>query len=250
MNVALYGDAGKRWAMTERGHAGLIRTADTLAIGPSFAAWEGDTLVVEIDEVTVPIPSRLKGRVRFHPAVLTGASFALDAAGDHRWFPVAPFGRIEVDFERPGLTWKGAGYLDSNRGEAPLARDFSRWDWSRAATRGGAAVLYDVERRDGTDLSLALAIGREGTVSAFEPPPRTALPSTGWRIGRGTRTEPGVAASVAATLEDTPFYARSLVSHRLAGEDVRSVHESLSLDRFVNPVVQMMLPFKMPRRKR
>jgi carotenoid 1,2-hydratase len=250
MNVALYGDAGKRWAMTERGRAGLIRTADTLAIGPSVAAWEGDALVLDIDEVTVPFPSRLKGRVRFHPAVLTGASFGLDAAGDHRWFPVAPFGRIEVEFERPGLSWRGAGYLDSNRGEAPLSRDFARWDWSRAATRDGAAVLYDVERRDGSDLTLALAIGRDGAVSPFEPPPRVKLPSTGWRIARGTRTEPGAPASVAATLEDTPFYARSLVSHRLKGEDVRSVHESLSLDRFASPVVQMMLPFKMPRRRR
>jgi carotenoid 1,2-hydratase len=250
MNVALYGDVGKRWAMTERGRAGLTRTADTLTIGPSRAAWEGDALVLDIDEVTVPLPSRLKGRVRFRPAVLTGASFALDAAGWHRWFPVAPFGRIEVDFERPGLSWRGAGYLDSNRGEAPLARDFARWDWSRAATRDGAAVLYDVERRDGTDLSLALAIGHDGAVAGFEPPPRVKLPGTGWRIARGTRTEAGSAAAVAATLEDTPFYARSLVSHRLHGEDVRSVHESLSLDRFASPVVQMMLPFKMPRRKR
>jgi carotenoid 1,2-hydratase len=32
------------------------------------------------------------------------------------------------------------------------------------------------------------------------------------------------------------------------GEDVHAVHESLSLDRFRSPVVQWMLPWRMPRR--
>ena len=52
------------------------------------------------------------------------------------------------------------------------------------------------------------------------------------------------------TLEDTPFYTRSLLSARLLGERVAAVHESLSLDRFRTGWVQMLLPFRMPRRWR
>jgi carotenoid 1,2-hydratase len=52
---------------------------------------------------------------------------------------------------------------------------------------------------------------------------------------------------VISTLEDAPFYARSLIGHRVDGEDAISMHESLDLDRFANPVVKAMLPFRMPR---
>ncbi|WP_342394871.1 hypothetical protein [uncultured Rhodoblastus sp.] len=50
-----------------------------------------------------------------------------------------------------------------------------------------------------------------------------------------------------ATLGDAPFYARSSIAHCVDGEDAISTHESLDLDRFVNPVVKAMLPFRMPR---
>ena len=50
------------------------------------------------------------------------------------------------------------------------------------------------------------------------------------------------------TLEDTPFYARSVVAGDLLGQPVTAMHESLSMDRFTMPVVQAMLPFRMPRR--
>jgi carotenoid 1,2-hydratase len=49
-------------------------------------------------------------------------------------------------------------------------------------------------------------------------------------------------------LEDTPFYARSLIETTLGGTKVAAVHESLSLDRVANPCVRLMLPFRMPRR--
>ena len=52
----------------------------------------------------------------------------------------------------------------------------------------------------------------------------------------------------ARTLEDTPFYARSLLDTCLLGEPVHGVHESLDLERFRSGWVQMLLPFRMPRR--
>ena len=68
-----------------------------------------------------------------------------------------------------------------------------------------------------------------------------------WRIGRGTRCEPEFAAHIDRTLEDTPFYTRSVVRTRLLGRDSAAVHESLNLDRFASGWVQAMLPFRMPR---
>ena len=103
-------------------------------------------------------------------------------------------------------------------------------------------------RRREPELSMAFAFDRRGGLDEREPPPAAALPSTYWRLARGTRSDDR-RASVTRSLEDTPFYSRGLVEHRLFGERLRSVHESLSLDRFAHPVVRLMLPFRMPRRR-
>jgi carotenoid 1,2-hydratase len=52
---------------------------------------------------------------------------------------------------------------------------------------------------------------------------------------------------VVRTLVDAPFYARALLSTRIAGQAVTAVHESLNLDRFRSRWVQSLLPFRMPR---
>lgn len=248
LNVALYGQGGKRWAMTERGRKALHQTASRLEIGPSHVSWDGNALSIEVNEITAPIPSRLRGRVRVIPAALNPREFELDSAGRHIWWPIAPISRVEVAFEKPDLQWSGQGYFDSNRGEEPLEDAFECWDWSRANTPSGTSMLYDVTARSGTGASLALRFNAAGEVEECPAPPRVRLPTTGiWRIKRGTQCEPGYQARVVETLEDTPFYARSLVETRLFGETATCVHESLSLDRFASPVVQLMLPFRMPR---
>jgi carotenoid 1,2-hydratase len=53
---------------------------------------------------------------------------------------------------------------------------------------------------------------------------------------------------VMQTLEDTPFYARAVLESGLLGQRVVSVHETLNLRRLTSPVVQAMLPWRMPRR--
>ncbi len=63
INVALYGPGG-RWAMTERGRSALHRRADVLACGPSRMVRRAGGLDILIDEVTVPLPRRLRGRIR------------------------------------------------------------------------------------------------------------------------------------------------------------------------------------------
>lgn len=250
VNVALYGEAGKRWAMTERGRGALTRDATQIRIGPSGLDWDGTTLTIRIEETTVPVPSRLRGIVRVRPTALTGASFALDGAGLHVWRPLAPCCDVEAEFSRPDLSWRGHGYLDSNRGETPVESAFVCWDWSRAALPDGAAVLYHATRRgpDG-DVGLALRFDRAGTVSHFEASKRIALPDTLWRVPRETRGDATAEMTLASTFEDTPFYARSMLTGTLLGQPASAVHESLSLDRFAAPWVQAMLPFRMPRRR-
>jgi carotenoid 1,2-hydratase len=246
VNVSLYGAGGRRWTMTERDATAVRRTARTLTIGASALHWDGSSLVIDIDEVTAPIPRRVRGTVRVHPMALGDRGFVLDAAGRHRWRPIAACARIEAAFESPALRWSGPAYFDTNDGDAPLESDFLDWDWCRAPLRDATAILYNARRADGTDQSLALRFGRDGRIDPFDPPPPVTMRRTLWRMPRPTRAEGG-AARVTETLQDAPFYSRSVIATRLLGQDATAVHESLDLRRFAARPVQMMLPFRVPR---
>ncbi len=247
MNMALYGATGRRWAMTERPQRDVQRSASQLTIGPSALLWRDGALEVQIDERTAPWPRPLRGRIRVQPRAVTAQRFNLDAAGRHRWRPIAPQARVEVEFTEPTIAWSGDGYLDSNDGDAPLEADFSSWTWSRGLRGTRATVLYDIERRDGSELNLALDFDRDGGMSVIEPPPRAELPSTAWRVARSTRSDAGSAPRVDDTLEDGPFYARSVLATTVGGEPMQVVHESLCLKRFASRWVQALLPVRMPR---
>lgn len=250
LNVALYGAGGKRWALTERGRAGVTRSATTFDVGPSALKWGGGSLTIEIDEVTVPWPSSLRGTVRLTPSAFTGATFALDAGGLHHWRPLAPCARVDVDLRSPALRWQGHGYLDSNTGGAPLADAFRGWHWSRACRDDRTTVLYDITRRDGTAFSIARHFDASGNERPLTPPVLAALPPTRWKVARVTRCDAGVMPRMVATLEDTPFYVRSLVETSIDGQSMQAMHESLALDRFRARWVRALLPFRMPRRTR
>ncbi len=247
INVALYGPGG-RWSMTERGRDAVERERNALMIGPSGLHWNGESLNIELREWAVPVPRRVRGRIRIHPTVFNSEGVDLDADGRHRWTPVWPAARVEVSLEHPRAQWSGAGYLDHNAGTRPLEQCFDNWYWSRAATRNGPVVLYDTQHHSGERSSLALHFDRSGKLTELPAPASVNLPRTRWGMERPTRADDGC-AKLEATWEDTPFYARSLVSSRLLGEHVTAVHESLSLARFSRLWVQLMLPFRMPRRR-
>src|ERR1700761_5872689 len=64
INVAVYTNGNHRWAMTERPHGAVGRTANQFTVGPSNLAWDGRSLTIHIDETAVPIPRRVRGTVR------------------------------------------------------------------------------------------------------------------------------------------------------------------------------------------
>lgn len=247
LNVALYGRK-RRWSMTERSSHSVQREAKQFTVGPSQLHWNGRWLEIDIHEVGMPLPFPLRGRVRVHPSALSTFSTRLDGPGRHRWGPIAPCARIEVEMSHPSLRWQGNAYLDSNEGDEPIDGPFREWDWSRATlSDGSTAVIYDVQPVSGPERLLGLRFGPDGSTETFAPPPRQQLPATGWRIARRQRSEGLTPVREIERLEDTPFYSRSVLASRLFGEDVISMHETLNVPRLVSPVVQWMLPFRMPR---
>lgn len=245
INVGLYGPRGKTWAMTERGRGAMERGADWFRVGPSNLQWHDEHLEINIRERSAPLARRLAGKIVLRPDAINDRTFGLDALGRHQWQPFAPSARIDVQMESPALSWQGDGYFDTNAGARALEDDFRCWDWSRGKHNGGTSISYAVTERDGTERSLALSFEKCGKLSERTIPNAVSLPRSGWRIGRTART-PG-SARVDRTLEDTPFYARSLL--RVGDRDASRLlmHESLELDRFRSGWVRFLLPFRMPR---
>jgi carotenoid 1,2-hydratase len=248
LNVAIYSPDKKRWTMTERGKRLVHRDKTHFQIGPSDLHWNGKSLVINIKERAVPFAQKVIGKVTVHPDQLFNYSVPLDQSGKHRWGPLAPTSRIEVEFSEPNLHWSGHAYLDSNEGDEPINRPFQEWDWARALLKDqSTAVIYDVREKNGTENLLALKFNRDGTVGNFEIGKRFSLPPTLWKIKRhlrSNRTKP----MVIQDLEDTPFYSRSILQADWLGEDnLICMHETLNVPRFSSTAVQMMLPWRMPR---
>ena len=150
------------------------------------------------------------------------------------------------------MSWEGPAYADTNRGDVPLERTFSRWHWSRSHAPDGATLIrYDVVERDGRADAKTLAIGADGTLG--EGPvgvPHELAPTRWFRVPRPTRLREGARADALVTYEDTPFYSRSHFVEHVGGEPHSVVHESLDMHRFTHPVVQCLLPFRTPRNTR
>lgn len=256
LNVGLYDLTADRrhgsfWTMTERGAAAVQRTAQRFEVGPSAVRWQGNTLVTTVDEWAAPWPKRVQGSIRLTPSVDAAAvdhSVAIDGGNQHFWRPIAPTARVEVEFEHPRMRWTGQAYFDSNYGASALETSFKAWQWSRGTLADGStAVRYDVTLADGEQRQVARRYAPSGEMSELLPESALSVAGTRWGIERACHSMGASAPTVVSTLESGPFYARSLIETQWFNEPVTAVHESLSLTRFANPIVQGMLPFRMPR---
>ncbi len=248
LNVALYRRRRRTWGFTEYGQA--QRSATTLQVGNSRLYWRDGSLHVELDERTLPWGRPLRGSVRLTPSAPAAAEggdapLPLHASQPHWWWPVAPCARVEVALSAPPLLWQGRAYHDANHGAEPLGRAFSGWSWQRAWHRRGTLVHYRVKARQAEQgVSHAQLFAADGARQPAAWPSAQPLPTTQWGVARHSS---GVARE-RRCLEDTPFYARSLVELDWEGEGLSAMHEQVDLQRFGKRWVQLLLPFRLRRR--
>ena len=247
-NVAVYGERASRWALHET--ARVDRAAEAVRIGDSTFARDGGRFEASIDApAAAPRFGRVRGIVRATALGWSGETTALDADGKHAWRTFVPRARVEVELEEPRVRWSGWGYVDGNSGDEPLERAMRGWSWSRAHFDDGRTLLsYATEARDGRVTNVARVVDPSGTSRAIALRP-APLPPTRWGLSRTTQAEGERGARVVRSLEDTPFYSRSLVEVDALGERAAGMHETLSLDRFVKPWVRFLLPFRMRRER-
>lgn len=243
INAVLYRRGGKRWAFTEPTSDTVERRPDTFAVSGSQVRREHGALLVELDERSTGLGLGLRGRVRIELHAGTQAPRALDRAGDHHWWPVGALATAEVELDQPNLRFRGSAYHDCNFGSVPLEDTFESWNWSRAQRDEGVEILYDVVERGERPRPLALRLEQRRGLVPWEAPRVQALPTAHWGVARSTRGARDGSAKVIRTLEDTPFYTRSL----LQLDGAPAVHESLDLQRFTKPWVQFLLPFRLRR---
>ncbi|MEO0465021.1 MAG: carotenoid 1,2-hydratase [Pseudomonadota bacterium] len=247
INVALYGRP-QRWSMTERRRGDTLRTADTYKTGNSRVTATESGLDIEVDELCAPLPQRMRGRVRVALPYSNSKRFQLDPNGRHFWSPVCPHASVSVDFEAPGLSWRGHGYVDTNYGLEPIYKGFDYWDWSRTPLFNGDTVIrYVTDPVSSRQRALHVAISPDGTVAEVDAGSDCDLkPTPVWRIRRRAGTLEGTPPHIVKTLEDTPFYSRSMLDYA-SGTSGLTTHETLSCRRLKSPLVRAMLPFRMPR---
>jgi carotenoid 1,2-hydratase len=206
-------------------------------------SWKDGVLRYQINERCTPFGQRLSGEIAAYPGPACPLDVDLDGQGRHHWTPWSPHARVAVKLNHPQLAWEGNAYLDANAGSEPLERAFHSWDWSRTEYADRSRLHYEVQLRNGQERLFAFDIDAQGQAEEVTADPVESLRRTGWGLQRYPRCGHGIGG--VQSFEDTPFYSRTL----LRGPEASpiSVHERLSMDRFVAPWVRCLLPFRMPR---
>jgi len=235
--------------MTDRGQAALRQSRDTFEVGPSKMHWDGQKLIIDINEISSPpLVSRVRGRVTVTPRNVTDAELPLTPDGAHVWRPFAPCSDITVELDAKGWQWEGHGYFDANFGTRALEDDFSYWTWGRYPTPDGSVCFYDADRLDGSSLEAGVVFDENGGIDVLRCPPKAPMKRSLWQVRRETRADAGYQPVQVQNMLDAPFYSRSAVRTQYAGVETVGVHEALDLTRFRSPLIKPMLAVRVPRR--
>lgn len=252
VNFVVYSPDKKEraWAMTEYDASSVARSDVDLQIGDNAIHREGDTLIIDIDERAPWTGRPIRGQIKIELAERSDAAcgpYAIDGQGRHRWYPIAPHAEVEVTLESPALTFRGRAYHDSNEGDEGLEDAFENWDWSRRDAGDHAEIVYDTRTRDGGSHRLALRIQGAETqaLELSDDAAELELDETRWGLQPRLRSHEQTQAELQMRLEDTPFYARSLLRVQAPDATVHhAVHEHLDMRRFERATTQFMLPWR------
>lgn len=238
--------------MTDRGVAALRQHEHMFEVGPSSLSWDPDTgaLTIDIDEISsLPLVSRVRGRVVVRTSALTNVEMPLTQSGTHVWRPFAPNAAIDVNLEGQGWQWQGHGYFDANFGTRALEQDFDYWTWGRFPTSQGTRCFYDLIDREGRSSAYDILFSPDGAaVAQPHSPPLQRFARSGWQVYRHTRCDHGAQPKQIKSFLDAPFYSRASVETQIDGDLSTGVFEALDLKRFANPVILAMLAVRVPRR--
>ncbi len=92
-------------------------------------------------------------------------------------------------------------------------------------------MIYDLRQKSGVERVIAQRFARTAASRSRHRRGRSCALDVAHRAAPAQRA--GAPPRVRQTLEDTPFYVRSLIDAQLLGETVTSVHETLDLPRLV-----------------
>lgn len=258
MNVAVYdlGAVGRltsAFALEDGPVTEGQRTATGVTIGRSSMEWKDDRLIVHLDERTTPIghPLRrsIRGTVLIHPENRTDLELAIDDRGEHRWWPVAPLARIEVELASPRIRFRGHGYHDANAGDVAIDTAFEQWSWCRGRSENRALLTYDAMSRRGTARTHAFVVRPDGSTEPLAETRSVELARTGWGVRRSTRADAGSTPKLRHSLENGPFYTRSLIDTKLGGERVLAMNETLAARRLRQAWVRFCTGYRMRLRR-
>ncbi|MEM6638298.1 MAG: carotenoid 1,2-hydratase [Pseudomonadota bacterium] len=240
-NLGVYSKGQRRWVLSEYNESQISRDTNTFALGTNRLHFDGTRLHIEICDRAVPIPRSVTGRITVTPTCVTNDPLTLDDEGQQKWWPYAPRTRLDVALTDPALRWQGQGYFDANSGTVPLPVSFRKWHWSRQHIGNATRITYHTTPKSHAGKSMSMVIHKDGRLEHAEPLEQYELPRGLWGMRRPiAAAEP---PTLIQTLEDTPFYTRSIVAAPKSAKAL-TMHESLSLDRFVQPWVQRLLPFR------